>query len=352
MNKDIIDEDIKKISGYLGARCKQFAGKTVLITGGSGFIGRYLVGTLHYLNEFVLKKPVKIIVIDNYITSTKKRNLINQKNIKYIEHDVTKPINISSSVDYIIHAAGIASPIHYQKYPLETIDVAINGTRNMLELARKKRVKSFLFFSSSEIYGDPQPSFLPTKETYFGNVSSVGQRACYDESKRLGEALCMVYYNYFSVPVKIVRPFNVFGPGMLPKDYRVIPRFIYSLLNNEPIPVHGDGKQTRTFCYISDAVTGFFLVLLSEKGGEIFNVGSNQKEISMNKLARVFNRAFESKVDIKNIPYPKDYPQGEPQRRCPNVAKIKKELKYRPSVSLESGLKRTVEWCKENWREL
>lgn len=345
----IVKQDIEKIAATLFPHKALISGKTFLITGGSGFLGKYMVGALLYLNEHTLAKPAKIIVIDNYITSSKSGNAIKNKSIKYIERDVTKNVQINSPVDYIIHAAGIASPIYYKKYPLETIDVAINGTRNMLELAKKKKVKSFLFFSSSEIYGDPAPSDLPTKETYWGNVSSTGPRSLYDESKRLGETLCMVYYNYFQVPTKVVRPFNVFGPGMGAKDYRVVPNFIRCMLKHEPVPVHGAGKQTRTFCYISDGVAGFLLTLLIGKPGEVYNVGSNQKEISMNKLAKVFQSISNEAIEIKNVNYPEYYPLGEPYRRCPDVSKIKRELKYRPKVGLEKGLLRTIEWCKKNW---
>lgn len=350
-NDKIIQEDIQKITGSMRKISNSLSGKTIVITGGLGFIGKYLISTFIFLNDHVLKKQCKLIIIDNHITSLKNNAAFfsNKKNITYLEHDVVTPVKLYGTIDYIIHAAGIASPFYYQKYPLETVDVAVNGTRNMLDLAKTKQAKSILFFSSSEIYGDPQPNAIPTKETYFGNVSSIGPRSCYDESKRLGEALCMIYYNYFKTSVKIVRPFNIFGPGMVPNDFRVVPRFIYSVLHNEQIPVHGDGKQTRTFCYISDAVVGFFLVLLAGKNGEVYNVGSNQKEISINHLAKIFNTVFDNKLKVKNIPYPKNYPQGGPKRRCPDVSKIKKELGYRPRVGLEKGLIRTLAWCKNNW---
>jgi UDP-glucuronate decarboxylase len=165
-----------------------------------------------------------------------------------------------------LHAAGVASPVYYMRYPLETIDSAVQGTKNLLELARKnKHLESFIFFSSSEIYGDPDPGSVPTPETYHGYVSSVGPRACYDESKRLGETIATVYQQRYDVPVKIVRPFNVFGPGMRHDDRRVIPMFTYEALNGRPLPVHSDGSQTRTFCYITDAICGFLQTLLKGK---------------------------------------------------------------------------------------
>lgn len=349
-NKDIIEADIEEIAKSIKAIANKLDGKTIVITGGSGFLGRYILGTLIFLNKNVLNKPCKIISIDNYITSSGSKISDKEKYVKYIKHDVTKPLNIIGKVDYIMHAAGIASPIYYQKYQLETIDVAVNGTRNMLELAKMKKVKSFLFFSSSEIYGNPTSDAIPTKETYNGNVSSIGPRSCYDESKRLGETLCMTYYSVYKTPIKMVRPFNVYGPGLRANDYRVIPTFIFNGIKGKVIPVHENGKQTRTFCYISDAVSGFFKVLLSEKNGQAYNVGNADNEIDMNQLAKILNKIFDNKLNIKNISYPKDYPQGEPQRRCPDLSKIKNELGYNPRVNLEEGLKRTLSWCRQNWQ--
>mgnify|MGYP001616573662 CR=1 FL=1 len=348
--ENIIEQDIKEISDSLGKLAYKLEGKIIVITGGSGFLGRYILGTLIYLNKFVLGKPCVIISIDNNITSSGSKISGSEKYVKYINRDVTKSLNLPGKIDYIMHAAGIASPIYYQKYQLETIDVAVGGTRNMLELARKKKIKSFLFFSSSEIYGDPTPDAIPTKETYNGNVSSIGPRSCYDESKRLGETLCMTYYSVYKTPVKMVRPFNVYGPGLRSNDYRVIPTFIFNGIRGKIIPVHANGKQTRTFCYISDAVAGFFKVLLSDKNGEVYNVGNDDNEIDMNKLAKILNKLFNNELKIRNISYPRDYPQGEPQRRCPDLSKIRKELEYKPKVNLEEGLRRTLVWSRQNWK--
>ena len=347
----IVTEDIKNIIDSIKESIRQLEDKTIIITGGTGFLGQYIVSTLAKLNKDHLRKNCKIISIDNNIVTNKKSlfKRIKDKNIIYIRHDVSKYLKIKSNVDYIIHAAGIAAPVFYQKYPLETIDVAITGTRNMLELARKKRAKSFLFFSSSEIYGNPAIDAIPTKETYKGNVSCIGPRACYDESKRMGETLCLTYFRMFNTPIKIVRPFNIFGPGMNLKDYRVIPNFLNSALSNKPIPVHASGKQTRTFSYISDAISAFFKVFLSSTNGEVYNVGNDKDEITMNQLAQIINKIFNNKLKINNIEYPKKYPADEPQRRCPDLTKIKKELAFKNRVNLEDGLRRTIMWCKENW---
>ncbi len=342
----VVKQDIQNIAKTIAKEAKELEGKTLLISGGAGFLGRYMVGTIHYLNKNYFKKPCTIICLDNFITGIKNRLFIDSDSryIKTLEQDVTKPFAIDESVDYIIHAAGLASPVYYRKYPIETIEAAIFGAKNLLELARKKKVKGFLFFSSSEIYGDPDPNFIPTPETYRGNVSCIGSRACYDESKRLGETLCMTYNDVYRVPVNIVRPFNVFGPGMRLDDYRVVPTFLYNALKGKDLPVHDEGNQTRTFCYISDATSGFLKVLLSPKKGEVYNVGNEENEINMMSLAQLIAGLFSKAIAINKIEYPSSYPKDEPRRRCPDLTKIRTQLQYKPQVNLRSGLKRTLRW--------
>jgi len=215
-----------------------------------------------------------------------------------------------------------------------------------LELARKNKLKGFMFFSSSEIYGDPDPTAVPTPETYHGNVSSVGPRACYDESKRLTETICTIYHQQYGIPVKIVRPFNVFGPGMKHDDRRVVPMFTYQVLNGMTLPVHGDGHQTRTFCYITDAIIGFMKVLLAGKSGEAYNIGNENNEISMRELAQVFVDAAGNQAGYELIPYPDNYPAGEPQRRCPDLTKAREELNFVAKVDFEEGIDRFMDWCR------
>ena len=345
----VVQEDILNIASEIKKDAKVLSGKTILITGGSGFLGKYFLYTIKYLNKDVFSKPCRIISLDNYITGTKDKDnpLYGDENFTFLKHDVRNRLDNKDRVDYIIHAAGIASPVYYMKYPLETLEVATLGTKNMLEFARKSRVDSFLFFSSSEVYGDPDPNFVPTPETYPGNVSCIGPRACYDESKRLGETLCMIYYKIHQTPIKIVRPFNVYGPGMMVNDSRVIPRFLTSALKKEPLPVHVGGNRTRTFCYISDAIAAFFKVLLSRKNGEVYNVGNDDSELSMMTLAQIVSELFKGNVEIKSVEYPPSYPQGDPRRRSPDLTKIKTVLAYKPKVNLRVGLKRTLRWYKE-----
>jgi nucleoside-diphosphate-sugar epimerase len=347
MMNSVLHEDIETIAKDIAQGSIHLSGKTVLITGGAGFLGNYFILTIEYLNEHVLEKPCKIISVDNFITGVSYK-IEEKKHFTAIKHDVTIPLQIKEKVDYIISAAGIASPRFYTKFKIETIDVGVMGTKNMLELAKEKKVKSILYFSSSEVYGDPDPRMVPMPETYFGNVSCTGPRANYDESKRLGETLCVNYYEVYDVPVKMVRPFNIYGPCMRLDDYRVIPNFLANAFQGKPIPVYGDGRNTRTFCYVTDAMIGFFKVLLSDWNGESFNVGNDKEEISMVDLAHVMAEIFDNKVEIKNMPGPSDaYAQADPKRRCPDLSKIKTKCGYFPVVDLRTGLKRFIRWAVE-----
>ncbi|MBI3103869.1 NAD-dependent epimerase/dehydratase family protein [Candidatus Daviesbacteria bacterium] len=348
----INDKDLKTIIKSIEKEAKALEGKIVLISGGSGFIGSYINAVLYLLNKKVLKNKCRVISIDNYITGSKENFLVNlkDKNFKLLNADIRQPIALNEKVDYIIHAAGLASPYYYKKYPLETIESAILGAKNLLELAKVSRPASFLFFSSSEIYGDPDPKFVPTPETYAGHVSSIGPRACYDESKRLTETLCITYHQLYDIPIKIVRPFNIYGPGMKHVDYRVIPTFIYSGLSGRDLPVHDKGIQTRTFCYVTDAIVAIFKVLISGKKGEVYNIGNDNPEIGMFELAQTIADMIGSGVKPRRKNYPENYPAGEPQRRCPDLTKIKNHLNYQPKVDLRTGLKQTINWFKQTYQ--
>ena len=347
---DIRIEDVENIVASLGSEVHRFSGKTILLSGGGGFLGRHLISVFRFLNRGCLSQPCKVISVDNYITgelASLSDDAHRDPQIVDVWADVTYPLPVREDLNFIIHAAGVASPVYYMKYPLETIESAVQGTKNLMEVARKNReFEGFLFFSSSEIYGDPDPQAIPTPETYHGYVSSVGPRACYDESKRLGETISTVYYQQYNVPVKIVRPFNVFGPGMKHNDRRVIPMFAYEALNGRPLPVHGDGRQTRTFCYVTDAIVGFLKVLLDGRHGEAYNIGNADNEISMGNLAEMYSSIVPGSV-IKHIPYPDTYPGGEPQRRCPDLSKAARDLRYASQVDLQVGLARFVAWARD-----
>ncbi|OGH80588.1 MAG: hypothetical protein A3I29_04060 [Candidatus Magasanikbacteria bacterium RIFCSPLOWO2_02_FULL_44_11] len=347
--EDLVDLDLFTIVEGIQGEAPLLEGKKVVITGGSGFIGSYMIAAIDFLNRHYFKKPCEILSLDNHIIG-KKNNLlreINSEHIEYINHNVCNAIKIDGPVDYIICAAGVASPVYYKRYPIETIEGTIFGLKNSLEVAREKQVKGILYFSSSEIYGDPDPNFVPTPETYKGNVSSIGPRSCYDESKRLGETFALAYYNVHKVPIKIVRPFNIFGPGMSSKDYRVIPTFLSQGLEGKPLTVHDKGNQTRTFCYATDAVIGFFKVLLAGRDGEVYNIGNANDEINMKALADMVSEdVFNKSVPVSLISYPDNYPQDEPRRRCPDLTKITTDLGYKPVINLKSGLRRSYLWMK------
>src|SRR3989338_8278830 len=347
MASRIIEEDIEAIAKSIKNECGKLSGKTILITGGAGFLGNYFISVIDYLNKNVLEKPCRIISVDNFITGVKYR-IEESPNFKPIRHNIKDPLEINEKIDFIIHAAGIASPKFYRKYKIETIDVATLGTKNILELAKEIKPESVLFFSSSEIYGDPDPKFVPTPEVYVGRVSCTGPRSNYDESKRLGETMCIAYFQEHNIPVKIVRPFNIFGPGMRLDDYRVIPNFVANAMQKKPIPVYGSGSHTRTFCYVTDGITGFLKVLLSEYNGKVFNVGNDRNEISMENLAKTVAEMFGNGAKIEKTSGPTDaYASADPKRRCPDISKIKAKLGFEPKIWLKAGIKRFVEWARE-----
>ena len=328
------------------------ANKTFLITGCNGFLGRrfieILVDRLESLQNKELSFTHKIYAIDNGITSVS----VNKAYPSFFEYFNSNAITFDYSqlknVDYIIHMAGLASPSQYKRYPLETIDVAITLTRRLLTYASEWDAK-LIFFSSSEVYGNPDALNIPTKEDYKGYVSSMGPRACYDESKRMGETLCYVYSEYFGVNTSIIRPFNVYGPGMHKHDYRMIPNLMRSAIENKTVQIYGNGQQTRTFCYLDDAISGIFNVLDKSVKGSVYNIGNPDPEISMNELITLFNQALDFDVKSELIPYPDHYPGDEPLRRCPDITLASVELGYKPCVTLEEGLTKTFSWCKDKY---
>ena len=358
---DIVSADMCEIFSNLKDKIRAFEGRVVLITGGAGFLGYNFIHFLIYGNAKIFRLSCRIIVLDNFIRGLPSwlKEMEAGGLIKLIKADITKFDYkcLEDKPDFIIHAASIASPIFYRKYPIETMDANVIGLRAILDysLDRIKEgssLKSVLFFSSSEIYGDPQKDFIPTPEDYRGYVSCTGPRACYDESKRYGETLCVNFSKTYGVPVKIVRPFNNYGPGLNLEDRRVIPDFCRNVLNGENIVLLSDGRPSRTFCYITDAITGYLLLLLSDQNGEPFNIGTDYQEISMAELAKLIVKISRNAFGTKALEViyeqsdDKNYLIDNPQRRCPLIKKARQVLNYQPAIELQEGLKRTLLWYK------
>ena len=308
--------------------------KTALVTGGAGFIGSHLC-------EFLLAKGCKVIAMDNLITGELRHigHLRSNKNFSYIHHDVSKHIAINGHLDFVLHFASPASPIDYQKIPIQTLKAGSLGTHNTLGLALAKKAK-YLLASTSEVYGDPLVN--PQPESYWGNVNPIGMRGCYDEAKRFAEALTMAYHRIHNLDTKIVRIFNTYGPMMRKDDGRVVPNFIMQALGNKPITVYGDGKQTRSFCYVSDLIEGIYR-LMNSNINEPVNIG-NPEEHTILEFAEIIKKLTKSKSKIIFKPLPAD----DPHQRCPDITKAKKELKWHAKVSLKEGILNTIKWFKLN----
>lgn len=344
MAEFLLKSDIAEIVSELGDVAHDFSGKTILLAGGRGFLGRYFLALFVELNRSVLEKPCTIVVIDNLITAGSFGATQEEiPHVRSLQHNICEPIELNENFDYVIHAAGIASPYYYRAYPLETTDVAITGNRHLLKLATDCRAR-YTFFSSSEIYGDPDPKHVPTAESYRGYVASQGPRACYDESKRMGEALCYIFHNSFGTITNIIRPFNVYGPGMQETDYRVLPNFASRIKAGKPLLVYGSGNQTRTFCYITDAINGFLRVIARGVSGETYNIGNPKPEIGMKDLVTLIGKVRSTPIKHEVIEYPDSYPPDEPNRRCPDIRKANLQLSYHPKVDIEMGLKRFLDW--------
>lgn len=340
-----ITADVREIIDRVGEPLNRLSGKRILVTGASGFLCSYFVDTIAAFNELSGREPAHITALDNFKVGLPERlaHLLRRSDVEFLQRDVSQPLDIPP-VDYIIHGASIASPVFYRQYPLETISANVNGTWQLLEFSRKNAVQSILYLSTSEIYGDPDPEFIPTSEDYRGKVSCTGPRACYDESKRLAETLCATYYSVYHTPVNVVRPFNVYGPGQRLDDGRIIPDLISAAIRRQPILLYSDGRATRSFCYITDAVSAMLLVLLSQSHGEIFNVGNDSEEISINEAAKRLQAVAGS--PLLEIQHAKSvdahFVTDNPQRRFPDLTHLRRSFPWQPQVDLTEGLARTL----------
>jgi nucleoside-diphosphate-sugar epimerase len=360
----IVESDLECICGRLTSEFARMAGKRLLIVGGAGFLGYYLVQSVLHWNKTRSEAPVEVTVFDNYARGVPHwlTNLIGHHELTVSRHDITHPLPANmADFQFVIHAASIASPTFYRQHPIETMDANVNGLRTLLEYARRQQergfpVEAFLFFSTSEIYGDPAPGDIPTPETYRGHVSCTGPRACYDESKRYGETLCVNFAQQYGLPIKVARPFNNYGPGLKITDRRVLPDFARDLMAGRDIALLSDGSPTRTFCYITDAVTGYYKILIGGRSGEAYNIGNESPEISMSKLAEMLvavgreHFGYAGKV-VRKGSRDSNYLTDNPQRRCPVIDKARSELGFNPEIPLEEGLRRTLAWYKHNQRD-
>ncbi len=344
--RSVIAEDVERIVADLPDPSQNLAGATVVVTGAAGFLCSYLVETLAAVNDNGLNPPCRIVAVDNLLTGLSGRlgHLVGRDDVEFLQLDATQPLPFEGRVDWIVHGASIASPPFYRKHPLETIAANVGGTHRMLDLARERGARGVLCLSSSEIYGDPVASAIPTPETYHGNVSCTGPRACYDESKRLGETLCATYARLFDTPVKVVRPFNVYGPGQRLDDGRIIPDVMTAALARQPIVLFSDGRATRAFCYVTDAVRAIWHILFGGPTGEPFNVGNDATETSVLQLAETLRDvAGPPTLEIEmRVSSDRDYLTDNPQRRCPDLTKLRSHFPWQPQVSLAEGLERTL----------
>lgn len=351
-----LEKDLEYTYKQLSGDIDKLRNSTVLVTGCAGFLGYYLVHFLHqYREELNLKK---VICLDNFMLGFPKWMDEIEKDEYFIvkKFDVIKDsiesVPEAAQADYIVHMASIASPMFYRQYPIETLDANIWGLRGLLDYYKEKAVKGFLFFSSSEIYGDPAPEAVPTSEEYHGDVSCTGPRACYDESKRFGETMCMLFAKQYHMPIGVVRPFNNYGPGMKINDKRVPADFAKNVREGKDIVILSNGSPSRTFCYIADAMAGYLKILLHGEY-DYFNIGIEKPEISIARLAEIYQEkgreifGYEGKVEYA-VSEDKDYLTNNPQRRCPDISKAKKLLGYNPEIYVEEGVARFLQFIKES----
>jgi len=355
MTNSVVKNDLENIFNRF-PQPELFKGKTVLISGFAGFLGFYL--THYFIGLSADGMAVdRLILLDSFILGRPDwvEALRQDPRVEIHPFEVSKD-NISliasaAQADYVIHLASVASPVYYRQYPLQTIDANVGGLRKLLDFYAGKQLRGFLLFSSSEIYGNPSSEAIPTPEDYFGYVSCTGPRACYDEAKRFSETLGEVFYQTVKLPVRIVRPFNNYGPGMRLDDGRVPADFAQAVMQGRDLVIYSDGSPTRTFCYVTDAVVGY-LKALTHSSFDIFNIGMDQPEIRIDDLARLYQRTakkllnYQGQVMMK-VSADKDYLTNSPLRRCPSIAKARQILGYAPVITPEVGVERFLNFLLE-----
>lgn len=356
MANPIVLEDLERMYSIVGRR-DRFEGSTIIVTGCAGFLGFYFL-------QFLVRKAddlgiKKVVGLDTFLLDKPKwltdlaeefPAILDLRAFDISKDDIAT-VDGAADARFVIHGASIASPTFYRQYPVETIDANIWGLRHLLDFYRgRDTLKGFLFFSSSEIYGDPDPQFIPTDEEYRGSVSCHGPRACYDESKRFGETMCWVYAKQYGMPVTVARPFNNYGPGMRLGDKRLPADFATCVTENRDIVILSDGTPTRTFCYVSDAVTGYLLCLLHGQY-DYFNIGIEKPEIMVKDFAKLYQQAgaevygYSGQVFYEQSDDP-EYMTDNPNRRSPIITKARTILGYDPQILVEEGIGRYLRFLK------
>ena len=338
---NILKEDISHIINSF-KQWERFKNKTVLISGANGFLPAYLVETFLALGSDF---NVKIIALVRTKQKAEKRfsEFLTNPNLIIIEHDVCNEFKTSEKIDFIIHAASQASPKYYKTDPVGTLNANVLGTINLIKLAQEKNVESFLYFSSGEVYGEVKEEDIPIKEETFGYLNPATVRACYAESKRMGETICVSYFTQYGVKAKAVRPFHTYGPGMALDDGRVFADFVSNIVNKQNIVLNSDGSAKRAFCYLTDATIGFLTVLLNGENGEVYNVGNPNEEHSILELANILVNLYpEFKLEVVlNKTTNMNYLKSSITRNSPNIDKVK-SLNWQPKVTVQEGFKRTI----------
>jgi dTDP-glucose 4,6-dehydratase len=304
-----------------------------VITGGAGFLGSHLC-------DYLIARDWEVLCLDNLVTGVESncRHLLGNPRFRMVRQNVSEYVDVPGPVDYVLHFASPASPVDYLKMPIPTLKVGALGTHNTLGLALAKKAKYFLA-STSECYGDPEVS--PQPETYWGHVNPIGPRGVYDEAKRYAEAMTMAYHRFHGMDTRIVRIFNTYGPRMRLNDGRALPNFVYQALTGQPITVYGDGKQTRSFCYVTDLIEGIYRLMESDEH-EPVNIG-NPEEITILEFAERIRTLMGSGVPIIHKPLPQD----DPKQRCPDITKARRILKWEPKVHLDEGLRLTLDYFRK-----
>lgn len=340
----IIKQDIQEIISEFKDYLENLRGKTILITGGNGSIASYLVDIFERFN-------CKLIILDRDKMTSNSRlsHLIGNPNVKFISQDVGKPFLLPSNIDIIIHAASRANLKAFLEDPLDTIDANVNATRTLLEHARENPVENFVFFSSAEIYGNPVKEFVPTPETYTGNIDPLHPASCYTESKRLSETLCSIFFRKYNVPVKILRPLLSYGPGMR-DDGKVVSDFYVAGKNDRMIKIRDKGEDTRSFCYVSDIVKGILIVMFKGNSGEAYNIGNDKENISILELAHEIAKVLDNETIVSpNLDAPQKKIYGVPTRNI-DISKLR-NLGFEPKISLNEGLRKLKEYVEEvGWK--